>query len=60
VQPLEPGDLVTKTAEELRKMTFKQLVRLAASLGINVEELDKKTQVLTKLMESAVEVTLQN
>lgn len=57
VRMLTPDQLVELSPREIAEMSTKEILQLAHSLGFNVASLRTKSQVLTKLGESAIDVS---
>lgn len=56
VVPLEPGDLLTMSITELGAMDLTRLVALAHKLSLPIEDIENRTQALTRIVHSAVAV----
>lgn len=54
VRPLNSGDLVSLSFQDLRNASTEDLMRIATQLGLSVRGLSRRNQVLTRLFETAV------
>lgn len=57
-EPLTPKDIVEFDIQDLREMGLDELMGVAGHLNIGVDDEMNRNQVLTRLMESAVDVSL--
>lgn len=56
VDALPEGDLLSMSSEEMRGLTFEELLALMKQVGLSTDEVECRTAALTSLMNNAYSV----